>query len=401
MNIRAVSCDVFYIGASDRRISLFENILPLKNGVSYNSYVILDEKTALIDTADESVAGVFLDNLAEVLNGRKLDYIVVNHMEPDHASTLERVFLLYPEAKIVGTAKSKGMFNRFFDTDIEESFIVVKEGDNLPLGRHNLQFYMAPMVHWPEVMVTYDPADKILFSADAFGAFGALDALFNDEINVEKEYIDEARRYYFNIVGKYGNQVMALLKKAANLDIAMICPLHGLIWRNNVGYFVEKYKTWGSYQPEEKGVVIAYGSIYGNTANAANILANLLRLENVKNVLVFDTSKTDVSYVLTECFKYSHTIFAAATYNAGIFATMENLLIDLKAHAFQNRTVGIMENGTWAPTSGRLMKEMLGTMKNITCIEPIVTINSAVKSAEIEQIKQLAKAITASLNETV
>lgn len=401
MNIRAVSCDVIYVGASDRRISLFENIFPLENGVSYNSYVILDEKTALIDTADESVSGVFLDNLAEALNGRKLDYIVVNHMEPDHASTLERVFLLYPQAKIVGTAKAKGMFSRFFDTDIEDSFIVAKEGDSLSLGKHNLHFIMAPMVHWPEVMVTYDSTDKILFSADAFGAFGALDALFNDEINIEKDYLDEARRYYFNIVGKYGNQVMSLLNKASTLDIQYICPLHGIIWRNNIGYFVEKYKTWGSYLFEEKGVVIVYGSIYGNTANAANILANMLRINGVKNVIVYDASKTDVSYILSECYKYSHIIFAAATYNAGIFSKVETLLLDLKAHAFQNRIVGIMENGSWAATSGKLMKEMLISMKKINILEPTVTINSAVKKAEIEQITVLAQAIVASLNEIV
>lgn len=399
MNIRAVSADAFYVGASDRRISLFENLFPLENGVSYNSYVILDEKTALIDTADESVSSVFFDNLTQALNGRKLDYIVVNHMEPDHASTLERVFLRYPEAKIVGTAKSKGMFGRFFETNIDDSFIVVKEGDNLTLGRHNLQFFMAPMVHWPEVMVTYDTLDKILYSADAFGAFGALDALFNDEIDVEKDYIDEARRYYFNIVGKYGNQVIALLNKAACLDIKTICPLHGVVWRNNLGYFIDKYKVWGSYLAEEKGVVIAYGSVHGNTANAANLLANELRIEGVKKVFVYDASKTDVSYILSECFKYSHAIFASATYNAGIFAKMETLILDLKAHLYQNRTVGIMENGSWVPASGKLMKEMIASMKNITFIEPMVTIASAVKLAEKQQIKVLAKAIAQSIKE--
>lgn len=398
MSIRAVTSDVIYVGASDRRISLFENLFPLENGVSYNSYVILDDKTALIDTADQSVSGVFFDNVAKALDGRKLDYIVVNHMEPDHASTLERALLLYPEALVVATARAKGMFSKFFNLDIDSRFIAVKEGDKLSLGKHNLQFFMAPMVHWPEVMVTYDALDKILFSADAFGAFGALNALFNDEIDIEKNYLPDARRYYFNIVGKYGNQVMALLNKASALDIKYICPLHGVVWRNNIGYIVEKYQTWGSYKSEEQGVVIVYGSVHGNTANAANILANRLRMEGVKSVAVYDASKTDVSYLLSECFKFSHVVFAAATYNGGIFSKIETLLLDLKAHLYQNKTVGIMENGSWAPTAAKLMKEMLVSMKNLTILDTIVTINSAVKCEEITQIEELVKDIVRSLD---
>lgn len=394
MNIRSVSCDVFYVGASDRRIALFENIYPLDNGVSYNSYIILDDKTALIDTVDDSVSEVFFDNVKKTLQGRNLDYIIVNHMEPDHASTLERTALMYPNAKIVGTAKTKEMFGNFFTTNIDDRFIAVKEGDTLSLGKHELQFFLAPMVHWPEVMVTYDKRDKILFSADAFGAFGALNGLFNDEIDIEKDYLDEARRYYFNIVGKYGRQVMALLNKASKLDIKYICPLHGVVWRSDISYFVDKYIKWGSYQYETSGVVIVYGSIYGNTANAANILGNELRINGVKNVAIFDASKTDVSYLLSECFRYSHIVFASATYNLGIFTKMENLLFDLKAHLFQNRTVGIIENGSWAPSSGKLMKELLCSMKDITVLEPTVTISSAVKSANLMQLKALASQIS-------
>lgn len=398
MNIRAVNCDVYYVGASDRRIALFENIYPLNDGVSYNSYLIIDDKTALIDTVDESVSQVFFDNVKEGLESRTLDYIIVNHMEPDHAATLERTALLYPQAKIVGTAKTKEMFDRFFTLNIDDRFVAVKEGECISLGKHELQFFMAPMVHWPEVMVTYDKTDNILFSADAFGAFGALNGLFNDEIDIEKDYLEEARRYYFNIVGKYGRQVMALLNKASTLDIKYICPLHGVVWHSDIGYIVDKYVKWGSYLPEQKGVAIIYGSIYGNTALAANILGTELYKQGIKNVAVYDASKTDVSYLLAECFKYSHIIFASATYNAGIFTKMENLLLDLKAHAYQNRIVGIIENGSWAPSAAKLIKELLCSMKDITILEPTITINSAVKSQTATQLGTLARAIAQSIN---
>ncbi len=397
MNIRTITKDVFYVGASDRRINLFENIYPLQNGISYNSYLIRDKKNALIDTVDESVSSVFFQNLEAALGGEKLDYIIVNHMEPDHAATLERTFKLYPEAKIVGTAKTKGMFQRFFSTDIEDSFIIVKDCDTLEIGEHTFQFFTAPMVHWPEVMVTYEIKDKILFSADAFGSFGALCGLFSDEVDFANEELGEARRYYFNIVGKYGNQVMALLSKASKLEINLLCPLHGYVWRSNIGYFVEKYKCWGSYLPEEKGVVIVYGSIYGNTATAADILAKLLREEGVSKVKVYDSSKTDVSILLSEAFKYSHIVFASATYNNGIFTKMENFLTDLKAHAFQNRYAAIIENGSWAPASGRLMAELIASMKNISVIAPCISIESAVKCAQIEKLGELAKEIAKTL----
>lgn len=397
MNIRTITKDVFYVGASDRRINLFENIYPLQNGMSYNSYLIKDKKNALIDTVDESVSSVFFQNLSQALGEEKLDYIIVNHMEPDHAATLERTFKLYPEAKIVGTAKTKVMFQRFFTTDIEDSFIVVKDCDSLEIGEHTFKFFTATMVHWPEVMVTYEAKDKILFSADAFGSFGALNGLFNDEIDFANEELDEARRYYFNIVGKYGNQVIALLNKVGNLEINLLCPLHGYVWRNDIGYFVDKYKCWGSYLPEERGVVIVYGSIYGNTAAASDILAKMLREEGVSKVKVYDSSKTDVSILLSEAFRYSHIVFASSTYNNGIFTKMENFLTDLKAHAYQNRNAAIIENGTWAPVSGKLMAELIASMKNVSVIPPCVTIESAVKSAQIEKLSELAKEIAKSL----
>ncbi len=397
MNVRAITKDVFYVGASDRKINLFENIYPLPTGMSYNSYLIKDKYNALIDTVDEAVASVFYKNLEVALGREKLDYIIVNHIEPDHAATLERTFLLYPEAKLVGTAKTKVMFQRFFTTDIENSFIVVKDNDEISLGEHTLQFYTAPMVHWPEVMVTYEVKEKIMFSADAFGAFGSLNGLFNDEVDFGNEELDEARRYYFNIVGKYGNQVISLLNKIAKLEISLLCPLHGYVWRNNIGYFVDKYKTWGSYQPEEKGVAIIYGSIYGNTAYAADILSTMLREEGAEVVKVYDSSKIDVSVILAEAFRYSHIVFASSTYNNGIYTKMENFIIDLKAHNFQNRYVAIIENGSWAPASGKLMTEQISTMKNLNVIPPLVTIESAVKSSSIEKLRELAKEIVKTL----
>lgn len=392
--IRNISTDLVYIGASDRRLALFENIYPIPNGVSYNSYLLKDEKTVLLDTVDHSVCLQFMENLAHALNGRRLDYLVVNHMEPDHAATISEVVLRYPEAKIVGNAKTLSMIKQFFDFDVDMRAITVKEGDTLVTGRHTLTFVMAPMVHWPEVMVTYDLTDKILFSADAFGSFGALNGhLYADEIDVEHQYLDEARRYYTNIVGKYGPSVQALLKKASGLDIKLVCPLHGLIWRKDIGWFIEKYNLWSSYTPETEGVMIAYASIYGNTENAVNILANMLSEKGVKNIAVYDVSSTHASTVVSEAFKYNKLVFAASTYNAGIFPPMEYVLNELKAHNLQNRTVALLQNGTWAAASGNLMKGIFEAMKNMTLIEMMPTIKSAVKEAQLTELNMLAEAL--------
>lgn len=391
---RNISTDLVYIGASDRRLALFENIYPIPNGVSYNSYLLKDEKTVLLDTVDHSVCLQFMENLAHALNGRRLDYLVVNHMEPDHAATISEVVLRYPEVKIVGNAKTLSMIKQFFDFDVDTRALTVKEGDTLVTGRHTLTFVMAPMVHWPEVMVTYDLTDKILFSADAFGSFGALNGhLYADEIDVEHQYLDEARRYYTNIVGKYGPSVQALLKKASGLDIKLVCPLHGLIWRKNIGWFIEKYNLWSSYTPETEGVMIAYASIYGNTENAVNILANMLSEKGVKNIAVYDVSSTHASTVVSEAFKYNKLVFAASTYNAGIFPPMEYVLNELKAHNLQNRTVALLQNGTWAAASGNLMKGIFEAMKNMTLIEMMPTIKSAVKEAQLTELNMLAEAL--------
>ena len=392
---RNISTDLVYIGASDRRLALFENIYPIPNGVSYNSYLLKDEKTVLLDTVDHSVCLQFMENLAHALNGRRLDYLVVNHMEPDHAATISEVVLRYPEVKIVGNAKTLSMIKQFFDFDVDMRAITVKEGDTLVTGRHTLTFVMAPMVHWPEVMVTYDLTDKILFSADAFGSFGALNGhLYADEIDVEHQYLDEARRYYTNIVGKYGPSVQALLKKASGLDIKLVCPLHGLIWRKDIGWFIEKYNLWSSYTPETEGVMIAYASIYGNTENAVNILANMLSEKGVKNIAVYDVSSTHASTVVSEAFKYNKLVFAASTYNAGIFPPMEYVLNELKAHNLQNRTVALLQNGTWAAASGNLMKGIFEAMKNMTLIEMMPTIKSAVKEDQLTELNMLAEILS-------
>ncbi len=393
--IRNISTDLVYIGASDRRLALFENIYPIPNGVSYNSYLLKDEKTVLLDTVDHSVCLQFMENLAHALNGRRLDYLVVNHMEPDHAATISEVVLRYPEVKIVGNAKTLSMIKQFFDFDVDTRALTVKEGDTLVTGRHTLTFVMAPMVHWPEVMVTYDLTDKILFSADAFGSFGALNGhLYADEIDVEHQYLDEARRYYTNIVGKYGPSVQALLKKASGLDIKLVCPLHGLIWRKDIGWFIEKYNLWSSYTPETEGVMIAYASIYGNTENAVNILANMLSEKGVKNIAVYDVSSTHASTVVSEAFKYNKLVFAASTYNAGIFPPMEYVLNELKAHNLQNRTVALLQNGTWAAASGNLMKGIFEAMKNMTLIEMMPTIKSAVKEDQLTELNMLAEILS-------
>lgn len=398
-NVRKITEDLFWIGASDRRLALFENVYPIPMGVSYNSYVLKDEQTVLLDTVDSAVAEQFFANLKHTLGDKKLDYLVVNHMEPDHCSQIARVMDMYPSAKIVCTAKTKQMIAQFFGISAsDEQFVLVKDGDVLKTGKHEFAFVSAPMVHWPEVMVTFDKTDGILFSADAFGTFGAINGnIFADEVEFERDYLNEARRYYANIVGKYGPQVLALLKKASALEIKMICPLHGFIWRKNIAYLVEKYLKWAEYVPEEKGVVIAYGSIYGNTENACEILAAKLAEKGVKNIKMYDVSVTHGSYIIGEAFRASHLVFAAPTYNAGIFINMENLLRDITAHNLQNRTIALMDNGSWAATCNKQMKEELQKLKNIEFLEPEISLKSALSETQLAEIDELATKIAESL----
>lgn len=396
-NTQTITNDLVYVGVSDRRTALFENVYPIPRGVSYNSYVLLDEKTALFDTTDASVASQFFENVQAALAGRKLDYVVVHHMEPDHAATLMDLLLRHPEAIVVCTAKAAQMMEQFFGGKPAQ-LQAVKEGDTLSLGKHNLVFTMAPMVHWPEVMMTYDQTDKVLFSADAFGTFGALSGnLYADEVNFEGEWLNDARRYFINIVGKYGQPVQTVLKKAAALDIQMICPLHGPIWRENLGWFIGKHDVWSRYEPEDKGVVIIYGSIYGNTESAALRLGTLLGQRGVKGIKAYDASRTHVSKLVSECFRVSHVVFASSTYNNGIFTPMENLLLDLKAHAWQRRTVALIENGSWAAQSGKLMRAELEQMKDITIVGDTVSLKSAATAAQEEQLAALADVIVGSM----
>lgn len=396
--VKKVTDDLYWIGGSDRRLALFENVYPIPRGVSYNSYVLLDEKTVLLDTVDASISGLFFENLEYVLDGRTLDYLIVNHMEPDHCAIIGDVVRRYPDVKLVCNAKTVPMLKQFFDFPVEDRTVIVKEMDTLCTGKHTFAFVMAPMVHWPETMVSYDTVDKILFSADGFGTFGAINGnLFADEVNFERDWLDDARRYFINIVGKYGVQVQNLLKKAATLEIKMICPLHGPIWRENLGWFIEKYDTWSSYKPEDQAVMIAYASIYGNTENAAEILASKLADKGVKNIAMYDVSVTDPSVIVSESFRCSHLVFAAPSYNGGIFTKMETVLSELKAHSLQNRTVAIMENGTWAPVAGKQMREIFAGMKNIELLEEGVTIRSAVKEAQEASLEALAEKITSSL----
>jgi flavorubredoxin len=396
--VKKVTDDLYWIGGSDRRLALFENVYPIPRGVSYNSYVLLDEKTVLLDTVDASISGLFFENLEYVLNGRTLDYLVVNHMEPDHCAVIGDVVRRYPDVKLVCNAKTVPMLKQFFNFPVEDRTVIVKEMDTLCTGKHTFAFVMAPMVHWPEAMVSYDTVDKILFSADGFGTFGAINGnLFADEVNFERDWLDDARRYFINIVGKYGVQIQNLLKKAATLEIKMICPLHGPVWRENLGWFIEKYDTWSSYKPEDQAVMIAYASIYGNTENAAEILASKLADKGVKNIAMYDVSVTDPSVIVSESFRCSHLVFAAPSYNGGIFTKMETVLSELKAHSLQNRTVAIMENGTWAPVAGRQMREIFAGMKNIELLEEGVTIRSAVKEAQEASLEALAEKIASSL----
>lgn len=392
-NVKKITDDLFWVGGNDRRLALFENVYPIPEGISYNSYVLMDEKTVLLDTADSAIMELFTENVKAVLNGRKLDYIIVNHMEPDHSASLMRIAELYPEARIVTSAKAKTMMGQFFDFDMDR-VDVVKEGDTLTTGRHTLTFVAAPMVHWPEVIFTFDQTDGTLFSADAFGTFGALNGnLFADEVNFETEWLASARRYYTNIVGKYGPQVQKVLEKAGGLNIRRICPLHGPVWRENIGWFIDRYQHWATCTPEDKGVVIFVGSIYGHTQNAADVLASAIADEGIHNVKVYDVSVTDASYLLAEAFRASHLVFASATYNNEIFTNMEHFLMELKEHAFHSRTVAVMENGTWAPQSGKKIRAMLEEMKDMTVLDQTVTFKSALKEAQRADILALAKAV--------
>lgn len=378
------AAQIKYIGVNDKSIDLFEGQYPVPNGVSYNSYLILDECIAVMDTADARAAGQWLSNLELALAGRTPDYLIVSHMEPDHAGSLDLAAKKYPGMQIVGNAKTFGMISQFFDIDLSNRAVTVKEGDEIKLGRRTLRFYMAPMVHWPEVMVTYEAAEGILFSADAFGKFGALD--------VQEEWEDEARRYYYNIVGKYGVQAQALLKKAANLNISAIYPLHGPILKDNLSYYINKYQLWSGYTPEEKGVLIAYASIYGHTAQAAKALSDMLTRRGIKSVLR-DLARTDVSYCVADAFKYEKMVLASSSYDGGIFPPMEEFLHHLKSKTYRGRQVGIMENGTWAPSAAKGIKELLGQMKDIVICEPVITIKSAANQAVYEQMETLAEAL--------
>lgn len=374
-----------YAGVNDRTLDLFESQYIVPNGVSYNSYVIMDEKIAVMDSVDKRRTSEWFDSLEKILDGREPDYLVINHLEPDHSGNIQNFLEKYPNAQLVTNARALGMFPQFFSIDVSGRSVVVKEGDELSLGKHMLTFIMAPMVHWPEVMVTYEKTEKVLFSADAFGKFGTLDA--------EEDWACEARRYYMNIVGKYGAQVQALLKKAAGLDIQIICPLHGPVLSENIGYYMEKYDIWSSYRPEDEGIVIAYASIHGNTRQAALKLAAKLEEKGAKKVTLFDLSRDDMAEAIEDAFRYDKMVLAGATYDAGLFPSMENFLAHLKSKNYQKRTVGIMENGSWAPMAGKLMKEELSKMKEIHILEPVVTIKSTLNTQSAEQLEQLADAL--------
>lgn len=380
-----ISNAVKYIGADDHDIDLFESQYVVPNGVSYNSYLILDEKIAVMDTADRRVEAQWFANLERELGDRMPDYLIVSHMEPDHASLIGKFISKYPDAKIVGNAKTFPMISQFFDVDFEDKKVVVAEGEELSLGEHTLVFYMAPMVHWPEVMVTYEKKEKILFSADGFGKFGALDT--------DEDWACEARRYYFNIVGKYGAQVQMLLKKAAGLDIRMICPLHGPVLKENLAYYINKYQVWSSYEPEDKGVFIAYASIHGNTAEAAKLLAEELEKAGAEKVSVCDLAREDMAEAVEDAFRYDRIVLAAATYDGGIFTGMDEFLHHLKSKNYQKRKVALIENGSWAPMAAKQMRAVLETMKEIEIVEPVISIRSALSDANREEMKKLAEVL--------
>lgn len=397
--VRKVTEDLYWVGANDKRLHLFENIHPIEDGVSYNAYLLLDKKTVLFDTADWSVGRQFIENVEYVLDGRPLDYLVVNHMEPDHCSSMEEVLIRHPETQVISTEKALMLMHQFgFEV---ENFIQVTEGDTMSFGKHEVVFVNAPMVHWPEAMVTFDKTDGVLFSADAFGSFKSLDGvLFADEVDFDRDWIDGARRYYTNIVGKYGPQVMNLLKKAGGLDIKYICPLHGPVWRKDIGYILDKYIHWATYTPEEQGVLIAYASMYGNTENAAQILASKLYERGMTKVRMYDVSKTHVSYLISEAFKYSHMALLSVTYNLNVFPPMENFVLDMKKLNLQKRVVGIVENGSWAPQAGSIMGDILDEMKQMTVLNEEVSIQSSVSKMTEDELDSLAESIIESMKQS-
>lgn len=385
-----IASDLVWVGANDRRLAMFEGVYSVPAGVSYNSYLLTDEKTVLFDTVDKAVGRIFFENLEHGLGGRTLDYLIVHHMEPDHSATLSELLLRHPETTVVCNDKTAVMIAQFFGSGAAGRMQLVKEGDTLSTGAHELTFYMAPMIHWPEVMMTYDKTAHTLFTADAFGVFGALNgAIFADEVDFDRDYLKEARRYYTNIVGKYGMQVQNLFRKIADLDIRMLCPLHGFVWRRDIEYFFKKYNLWSTYTPEEKGVMIAYASIYGNMENAAEILSSKLRERGVRTVM-YDVSVTPASEIIAECFRWSHLVFASSTYNGGVFVTMDELLRDIAAHNLQKRTVAFMENGTWAPVSARQMTAIFAPLKNMTVLEQSISIRSSLTEGQLAEIEALA-----------
>lgn len=395
---RKVTDDLYWVGGNDRRLELFENLFPIPNGVSYNSYLLMDEKTVLFDTVDTSIGRQFLENIEAVLDGRSLDYLVINHMEPDHCSLIDELVIRHPDMKIIGNAKTFPMIGQFYDLDLEGKTVTVKEGETFSSGKHTLHFVMAPMVHWPEVMMTYDETDKVLFSADAFGTFGAMNGtIFNDEIDFDRDWLDDARRYYTNIVGKYGVQVQNVLKKASALDIQYICPLHGPVWRSNLAYLLEKYNTWSTYKPETQGVMIAYASMYGNTENAVNVLAVKLADAGVKEIKMHDISRTHVSQLISDSFKYSHLVLAAPTYNGGIYPVMANYLDDMKALSVQGRTVAVLGNGSWAPMSAKQMEAKISEMKNMTLLTDNFAVKSALKGTQMSELDALVEKLVESI----
>ena len=394
IGFREVTDGTYWVGGSDRRLSRFENIFPLENGVSYNSYVILDDKTALFDTADISISDQFLENVKGVLGERKLDYLVINHMEPDHCSQIATVVAIYPDVTLVGNAKTFTFLSQFFPELGAQNKVTVAEGDTLELGKHTISFIMAPMVHWPEAMFSFDQTTGVLFSADAFGTFGAIDAgIFADEYDFEKDFLDEARRYYANIVGKYGMQVQAVLKKAQTIDIKMICPLHGPIWRENLAWFIDKYQKWSTYTPEDDGILVFYGSLYGHTESAAQKAAAMIREKSGKRVSVYDVSQTHTSVLISEVWRCGKIVLFCPTYNNGIYIPMENFLSDCAALTVQNRTFALAQNGTWAPASGKLMTEKLSALKNVTIVEPMLTIKSALHETDQPELEAFVTAV--------
>lgn len=396
--VQEITSNIFWVGGNDRRLERFENMFPLPNGVSYNSYVIMDEKTALLDTVDSAISTLFLENLTHVLNGRKLDYLIVNHMEPDHCANIEELLNRYPEMKIVGNKLTFQFIEQFYNFKKSENYVLVKEGDELSLGEHTLTFIFAPMVHWPEAMFTYEKKEKILFSADAFGTFGAISGnLFSDQTDFESVYLDDARRYYTNIVGKYGDQVQSVLKKAATLEIQMICPLHGPVWRKSLPYILDKYDHWSKYEPEKQGVVLAYASMYGNTENVMNLIASKLAAKGVEDIRMYDISKTHPSYIIADAWKFSHLILGAPTYNMGLYYGMDSLLHEMAALRLRNRKVAVVANHTWANMALKTMVGHLEKMSNMEIVGTPFEIKSTLKPQQEPELDKLVAAVYASL----